>query len=89
MTTRCINAPSAKQSSGTMMKPTQKLPVISSANQASIVPTMKKSPCAMLMMSSRPKITDSPSAISAMIRPQMSPFNARSSSVSISAARGR
>ena len=69
--------------SGAAMKPSQKFPVASSVNQASTVPTMKKSPCAILMMSSRPKMTERPSAMSAMISPQISPFIASRSSVSI------
>src|SRR5260370_2105793 len=82
MTTRCINAAKMKPMRGTIRKATQKLPVSSSVNQASTVPTIKKSPCAMLMMSSQPKIIERPRAIKAMIKPQMSPFSASNTSVS-------
>src|SRR6266849_5616763 len=68
---RWISAPSMKPTSGATMKSSQKLPVICSVAQVSTVPTMKKSPCARLMMSSRPKMMARPSAISAMIRPQI------------------
>src|SRR5207247_2650179 len=60
----------------------QKLPVCMSTVQASTVPIMKKSPCAILMMSSRPKMIDRPSAISAMIKPQMRPLIARTRTTS-------
>ena len=83
MTIRWISAPMAKPISGATMNASQKLPVVCSVAQASTVPTMKKSPCARLMMSSRPKMMARPSAISAMIRPQISPFMARSRSLSI------
>ena len=56
MTTRWISAPRRNPISGATIKPSQKLPVASSVNQASTVPTMKKSPCAILMTSSRPKM---------------------------------
>jgi len=73
MTTTWISAPRRRQISGTAMKPIQKFPVASSEAQASTVPTMKKSPCAMLMMSRRPKMTERPSAMSAMMRPHTRP----------------
>jgi hypothetical protein len=83
ITMRWISAPRRKPMSGAARKASQKLPVICALAQAIMVPTMKKSPCAMLMMSSRPKMTERPSAMSAMIRPQMRPFIARRSRVSI------
>src|SRR6185437_12991958 len=83
ITVRWMSAPRMKPKSGAVMKPSQKFPVYSSVNQATTVPTMKKSPWAMLMTSSSPKIIDKPSAISAMISPQISPFRASSSNVSI------
>src|SRR5215471_6138652 len=67
------------------MKPSQKFPVDCSVAHASTVPTMKKSPCARLMMSSRPKMIASPSAISAMIKPQIRPLVASRNSLSIAA----
>ena len=83
MTVRWISAPRMKPISGATMKASQKLPVDCSVAQASTVPTMKKSPCARLMMSSRPKMMARPSAMRAMIRPQIKPFIASSSSFSI------
>ncbi len=70
MTVRWISAPRIKPANGTTMNASQKLPVSCRVAQASTVPTMKKSPCARLMMSSRPKMTARPSAINAMIRPR-------------------
>src|SRR5437016_2861804 len=87
MTTRWMIAPSTRPISGAARKASQKLPVICTVAQATMVPTMKKSPCAMLMMSSRPKMMDRPSAIRAMINPQTRPFIASSSSISMASSR--
>ena len=67
---------------GTIAKAIQKLPVRSISTHASTAPTMKKSPWATLMKSSRPKMIDSPSAISATIRPHTKPFKTRTGSSS-------
>jgi hypothetical protein len=77
ITTRCTSEPNNMPIRGTIRKASQKLPVIRMTVQANTVPTMKKSPCATLMMSSSPKMIDRPRAIRAMIRPQTSPFMAR------------
>src|SRR5207244_5340828 len=87
ITTRWMIAPSARPISGANRKASQKLPVICTVAHATMVPTMKKSPCAMLMMSSRPKMMDRPSAIRAMINPQTRPFIASSSSISMDSSR--
>src|SRR5262249_33285932 len=83
MTSRWISAPRMKPIKGAKMKASQKFPVDCSVAQASTVPTMKKSPCARLMMSSSPKMMARPRAIRAMISPQIRPFIAKSSSFSI------
>ena len=83
ITTRWISAPSMKPISGATRNASQKLPVDCSVAQVSTVPTMKKSPCARLMMSSKPKMMARPRAMSAMIKPQIKPFIASSSSISI------
>ena len=73
--------------SGARRNASQKLPVDWTIDQASTVPIMKKSPCAKLMISRSPKMMDKPSAIKAMIKPQINPLIARASTRSIRSLR--
>ena len=83
MTTRCINAPRMKPISGTIRKPSQKLPVDCKRGPGQHGADHEEVAVRELMMSSRPKMIERPSAMSAMIRPQIRPFIASNSSVSI------
>ena len=77
ITSRSITAPSSRPIKGTITSASQNDPVPTAITRPPTVPSMKKSPCATLMTSSRPKMIERPSAIRAMISPQTSPFTAK------------
>jgi hypothetical protein len=83
MTSRSITAPRSRPSKGTTTSANQNDPVPTAITSPPTVPSMKKSPCATLMTSSRPKMIESPRAMRAMISPQTSPFTASARTISL------